>query len=288
MKLLDGKKIAKKITIKLKKQIKDKNLKLNLSAVLIGNNPISEVFLRQKEKICQKIGVGFRLFKFPEKISIQKLKEEINQIVLDPDNSGIIIQLPLPPKFNTQEILNLIPPEKDIDVLSEKSLGKFYQALPSFSSKNLGGQGALAILPPVVSAISKFFQHYKIKIKGKNVVIIGAGRLVGLPTALWLLKEKATVTVLNEFSKNFSDFTKKADILISGVGKPNLIKGNMIKKGVVIIDAGTNIEKGVLKGDIDFASVSKRASFLTPVPGGIGPVTTACLLENLLILNTKK
>ena len=119
-------------------------------------------------------------------------------------------------------------------------------------------------------------------------MVIGTGKLVGLPTTLWLLKEKATVTAINEFTKNISFFTKKADILISGAGKPNFITGKMIKKGVIMIDAGTNIEKGRLVGDVDFKSVSKKASFLTPVPGGIGPLTIACLFENLISLNKNK
>jgi methylenetetrahydrofolate dehydrogenase (NADP+)/methenyltetrahydrofolate cyclohydrolase len=272
--ILDGKKLSEKILERLRRKIQNRHLNLSLAAILIGDNPISEVFLRQKERICQKAGVGFRLFKFSEKISAKKLKEEIKQIVLDPDNSGIIIQLPLPPKFNTQEILNLIPPEKDIDVLSEKSLGKLYT-------------GTSEILPPVVSGISKLLKEYKIPVKGKNVVVVGAGKLVGQPLILWLLREKATVSVINEFTKNVSSIIKKADILISGVGKANLIKGNMIKRGVVIIDAGTSVEKGKLVGDVDFKSVSKKASYITPVPGGVGPMTIAGLLENLIILNKK-
>jgi len=129
------------------------------------------------------------------------------------------------------------------------------------------------------------FKNYKIELKGKNVVIVGAGRLIGNPLALRLLQEKATVSVLNEFTKDAPSFTKKADILISGVGKPNLITGGMVKKGVMVIDAGTSIKKGKLMGDVDFKSVSKKASYITPVPGGVGPMTVACLIENLVKLN---
>jgi len=273
--ILDGRKLAEKILRKLKKEIKKYHLKLGLAVVLIGENPISEVFTKQKEKISQKIGIKFRLFKLSAKISFQKLKEDIEEIVLDSDNSGIIIQLPIPKKFNTQEILNLIPVKKDIDCLSEKSFGKFYQ-------------GSLLILPPVVGAILKILKEYKISIKGKNIVVIGTGKLVGLPTTLWLLKEKATVTAVNEFTKNISFFTKKADILISGAGKPNFITGKMINKGIIVIDAGTSIEKGRLVGDVDFKSVSKKARYIAPVPGGIGPLTITCLFENLIILNKNK
>jgi len=270
--ILNGKKLAGEILAKVKKGIKSRRLRLGLAVILVGDNPISKIYIRQKEKACQKVRIIFRLFKFPAKIKIEKLKRDIEEIVRDPDNSGIIIQLPLPNNFNTQEILNLIPPEKDIDVLSETSLGKF-------------SQKTLPILPPVVSGIANLLKKHKIKIQGKNILIIGIGRLVGYPLAIWFLQENATVSVINKYSKDILSFTKKADILISGVGKPNLIEGNMVKKGVVVIDAGTSVENGKLRGDIDFKSVSKKASYITPVPGGVGPMTVACLIENLLKLN---
>ena len=236
------------------------------------------------------------MFKFPAKISVLEFKKEIEKVIKSPVNSGVIIQLPLPrttfqekslteratqkvvrglpKKFLAEEFLNLIPEEKDVDVLSEKSLGKFYQ-------------GTLKILPPTVNGILYLLKSYKIGSIGKNVVIVGAGRLVGFPLATQLLKEKATLSVLNEWTRDASSFTKKADILISGVGKPNLIKGNVVKKGGVVIDAGTSMKKGKLIGDVDFKSVSEKASYITPVPGGVGPLTIACLLENLVKLNTR-
>jgi len=288
MKILDGKKLSERILANLKKEIKNHRLKSRLAVISVGENPISQIFINQKEMACEKIGINFKLFKFPTKIKNSELKKEISGIVKNPANSGVIIQLPLPKKFLPEEILNLISEEKDIDVLSENSLGKFYQALPSFSSKNFGGQGTLKILPPTVQGILYLFKNYKIDLKGKNVVIVGAGRLVGFPLAIQLLKEKATVSVLNEFTKDAPSFLKKADILISGVGKPNLIKGNMIKRGVIVIDAGTSVKNGRLVGDVDFKSVSQRASYITPVPGGVGPLTVACLLENLVKLLKKK
>jgi len=288
MKILDGKKLSERILANLKKEIKNHRLKLRLAVISVGENQISQIFINQKEMACEKIGIDFKLFKFPTKIKNSELKKEISGIVKNPANSGVIIQLPLPKKFLPEEILNLISEEKDIDVLSENSLGKFYQALPSFSSKNLGGQGTLKILPPTVQGILYIFKNYKIDLKGKNVVIVGAGRLVGFPLAIQLLKEKATVSVLNEFTKDAPSFLKKADILISGVGKPNLIKGNMIKRGIIVIDAGTSVKNGRLVGDVDFKSVSQKASYITPVPGGVGPLTVACLFENLIMLNKNK
>lgn len=272
MKLLDGKKLSEKILANLKKEVRKSNLKLGLAVVQVGKNSVSQIFINQKKKACEKTNINFKLLKFPAQISVPKLKKEIKKITKNPSNSGIIIQLPLPKKFLPEEFLNLIPEEKDIDVLSEKSLGKFYQ-------------GILSILPPTVNGILRLLKNYKIEPKGKNVVVIGAGRLVGFPLAIQLLKEKATLSVLNEFTKDAPSFIKKANILISGVGKPNLIKSKMVKKGVVIIDAGSAMEKGKLVGDVDFKEVSKKASYITPVPGGIGPLTVVCLLENLVKLN---
>jgi len=143
-------------------------------------------------------------------------------------------------------------------------------------------------VPPVVGAVSHFFKKYKISLAGKNVVLIGAGRLVGFPLSLWLFREKATVSIVNKFTKDMSFFTKKADIIISGVGKPQFIKGNMIKKGAVAIDVGVSLKNGKLFGDFHFGTVAKKAKYVTPVPGGVGPVTIACLLENLIALNRKQ
>lgn len=274
MRILDGKKLAEKILGDLKKKIEENKLKLRLVVIQVGDNPVSVIFINQKLIACEKTGISFKLFKFPAKINVLELKREIGQIVKNPANSGIIIQLPLPEKFLPEDLLNLIPEEKDIDVLSEESLGKFYQ-------------GTLKILPPTVEGILHLLRNYKIEPKGKNVVIVGAGRLVGFPLAIQLLKEKATVSVLNEWTRDTPFFTKKADILVSGVGWPNLIKGNMVKEGVIVIDAGTSVKKTKLIGDVDFKSVSKKASYITPVPGGVGPMTVACLLENLLKLNTR-
>jgi len=274
MKILDGKKLSKEILERIKKEVKNRHLKLRLAVILVGNGEISKIFIHGIKKDSEKVGIAFRLYKFPAEISPLKLKKEVEKIIRNPQNSGVVIQMPLPKKFQPEEFLNLIPEEKDINVLSEKSLGKFYQ-------------GTLKILPPTVEGILELFKKYKIKLTGKDIVIIGVGRLVGFPLATQLLKEKATVSVLNEFTKDTPFFSRKADILISGTGKAGLIKGNMIKKRTVIIDAGTAIKGKKLVGDVDFKSVSKKASFLTPVPGGVGPMTVACLLKNLVILNTR-
>jgi len=284
--ILDGKGLSIKILERVKKSIKRKNLRLSLAVVQVGENSVSQVYINQKEKICKAVGIDFILYRFSEDITTDKLKEEIKKISDNSDISGIIVQLPLPKNINTQEVLNAIPPEKDIDRLSEESFGKFSSpARPKPLAKE---DGDSSILPPVVCAVSKLLKEYKIKVKGKNVILVGAGKLVGKPLMIWFSREGAVVTVVDKNTRNPEYFTKKADILISGVGRPNLITGEMIKKGAVVIDAGTSSEKGKIKGDVDFKSVSKKASYITPVPGGVGPMTVACLLKNLVILHKER
>ena len=275
VRILDGKKLSEKILKNLEKEIKIKRLKLKLAVVLVGNDLGSQVYVRKKQEACEDIGIDFELFKYSSKISKSKLKEEIKKITENSANSGVIIQLPLPKGFDSQEFLNLISSKKDVDVLSEISIGKFYV-------------GTLPISSPTTKGIRYLLKEYKISVRRKNIVLVGAGRLVGRPLTLWLLKEKATISIVDEYTKNISYFTKKADIIISGVGKPHLITANMVKSGVAIIDVGTFRRKGKLVGDVEFEGVSKKASYITPVIGGVGPMTVACLLENLVKLAINK
>ncbi len=251
MKILDGKKLSEKILKNLKREIKKKRLKLKLAVVLVGGDLASKIFVRKKQKACKTIGIDFELFEFPSRISVAKLKKEIRKIVEDPNNSGIVIQLPLPKNLHTEEILNLIPKEKDAEAVS-----------------------------PVVCAIDYILRRYKISLKRKTIVLVGHGRLVGRPLAKWFKNKKVKFYNINKI--------KKADIIISGVGRPGFITGDMVKKGAVIIDVGfSHNKKKRAVGDVDFKSVSKKASYITPVPGGVGPMTVACLLKNLLKLNTE-
>ncbi|MFC1630158.1 tetrahydrofolate dehydrogenase/cyclohydrolase catalytic domain-containing protein [Patescibacteria group bacterium] len=274
MRMLYGKKLAEGDLKKIKKKVKKEKLKLQLSIVQVGKNPSSESFIKQKEKACKKAGIRFRIYQFPKGISQKNLKKEVKKVVEDPKNSGIVIQLPLPKNIDAKEILDLVPFKKDVDVLSSESWEKFLK-------------GRLLIFPPVVCAVAKICKQYKIKIKRKKVVLVGRGKLVGKPLAVWIKRKKGKLTIVHSSTRNISSFTKKADILISGTGKPNLIKGDMIKKGSVIIDCGTSSQKTKTKGDVDFKSVSKKAGFITPVPGGIGPLTVTCLIENLVKLNNR-
>lgn len=267
--ILDGKKLSDKILSRLKKEIKKSGKKLRIAGILVGDDPASRVFLVQKEKACKRVGINFKLYKLPKQISNKVLIKRVKEISQNPRNHGVIIQLPLPKQINTQEVLNLIPPNKDIDLLSERSLN-------------------LPILSPVLKGILELFREYKIKIKGKNVVVVGKGRLVGKPVATWMKERGIRVFVVDASTPNISYLTKKADILVSGTGKPGLIAGKMVKRGVMVIDAGSVKKDKRLIGDVDFKSVFPKASFITPVPGGLGPMTVAMVIENLIVLNKTK
>lgn len=255
--ILDGKKLSEKILNNLKKEVRKSGKRLKLAAILVGENPTSQIFLRQKEKACKIIGVDFKLYQFPESVGNEELIKQVRLIAGNSQNHGIIIQLPLPKKINTQEVLNLIPPEKDVDVLSEKSKNGL-------------------IFAPVLAGILDLFQEYNLNFQGKKVVIVGKGRLVGQPIAGWLEKQRIDFVVVDSSAPDISQFTKEADILISGTGQPNLIKGDIVKEGVIIVDAAH---------DVDFKSCSPKASYITPVPGGVGPMTVAEVIKNLSILN---
>lgn len=267
--LLYGDKVAEEILEKLAGQ-RFKH-KPKLAVFQVGENAASSQYIQEKEKAAKRVGIRFELVQFPKGTSPKKVKEAVEKAGKLASVSGIVVQLPLPAKFNTQEILDAIPLEKDVDVLSSRAFGLF-------------ALGKLAVVPPTAQAILLLLEHYNIAWEGKHVVVVGAGRLVGLPTILSLIANKATFTSVNEKTKSLSAFTKQADILISGVGKPRLITNSMVKKGSVVIDAGTSVEQGVTSGDVDFNAVVEKVRAITPVPGGVGPLTVACLLRNLVTL----
>ena len=269
--IIDGRKIAEEIKSDLKIEVANLNKKLRLAVVYVGDNSASAKFIERKKKFGDEIGIDVRVYKFPKDISTNQLRKKIAEIVHIKQNTGVIIQLPLPPQINTQYILNSVPTEKDPDMLSARSIGNF-------------ATGKADILPPVVCAIKAIFEKYKIDYKNKFIVLLGAGNLVGKPAAIWLLNEKATFNVVRSKTQNPEEFLKKADIIISGIGKPKFITGDMVKDGVIIIDAGTSESEGKLSGDADFDSVSVKASHITPVPGGVGPITVAMLFQNLVNL----
>ncbi len=269
--VVDGKAIAEKIKASLREEVLRSGKKLRLAVIVVGGDTVTEKFLEQKKKFAAAIGADVHVYDFPADISTTKLREKISEVVRIKENTGVIIQLPLPPHINTPYILDAIMPEKDPDLLSSKSWGAF-------------AAGKNKILPPVVGAIKKIFQEYDIEPKGKSIAVIGAGRLVGKPAALWLMSEGATVTVIDENSLHPARYTLHADIIISGVGKAGLITRDMVKEGAVIIDAGTSESGGSIKGDVE-AEAAERASVFSPVPGGVGPVAVAMLFQNLVALS---
>lgn len=260
--IVDGQKIRDN---KLQ-QLEKKSQNLTLGVVQVGTDEVSETFISEKRKASQKVGFGFNHYKFSSNILLSDLKQEIKRL---PDD-GLIVQLPLPEELDTQKVLNAIPFEKDVDVLSEASLGKFYS-------------GELDILPPVVKAIEMILNEYNISLKNKHLVVIGPGRLVGKPTVIYGINQGATISIINKHTEDVSQISKKGDVLVTGVGEPNMIDQTMVKEGATVIDAGTSKVEGQLVGDVDFESVKKKAGVLTPVPGGVGPLTVCGLLNNLSI-----
>jgi 5,10-methylene-tetrahydrofolate dehydrogenase/methenyl tetrahydrofolate cyclohydrolase len=275
MPAIDGKKIAREIIERLKSQPVPKKI---LAAILVGEDQISINFLKQKEKVAKELGIDFRLYKFPNPpsggITNDQLRDEVGKIALLKRVGGVIIQLPLPPQLNHQYILNVIPQEKDIDVLGERTLGAFYA-------------GRNPVLPPVVAAVEEILLSIKYQVSSIKVAIVGLGFLVGKPIATWLINRCPEIYLLDEGS----DFKilKQADLVITGVGKSGLIEPAILKEGASVIDFGYSLKeereegkvKRIICGDLDTHSpLISRLSFYTPTPGGTGPIVVAKLFEN--------
>ncbi len=271
--LFDGKRHAEHIADLLRDEIKKKRLDLALAVMQVGEELVITSFIKQKQKFAEIIGLRVHIFSLPNKISQVELESEVRRIGADPSFQGLIIQLPLPSNINIEPVLSSIPLNKDVDLLSSKAFERFEQ-------------GYSTILPPVVGAVAEILSSQGIPLKGEAVVLVGKGRLVGKPLAIWLEKEGALVRQCEADSPDLKKIIPHADIVISGVGKSGLIKGEMVRHGAVIIDAGTSEAKGEIKGDVDQESVAQKASLLAPVPGGVGPLTVAMLFKNLVTLAT--
>lgn len=270
MKNLDGKIPAEKILNSLKKQVKRLKKKPKLAVVLVGENPESIKYVEKKQQACEKVGIKFELIHFKNSISDSNLIKKIQRLNKKKEINGIIVQLPLPKKLDTEKILDIINPAKDVDGLSTENLGKLFRGNPY-------------LIPATPLGVINLLDYYKINVSGKNVAVIGRSNLVGKPLAQLLISQDATVTIVHRKTKNLSQITSKSDIIFSAVGRPWLIKANMIKKGVILVDIGTTVNnKGKLTGDVDAKSVREKAAALTPVPGGIGPMTVAMLIYNVI------
>ncbi len=274
MQLIDGKALSKKIRDNIKNQtqklIEKHNIVPGLAVILVGDDPASHSYVKMKEKACKEVGFYSIVHKMPQTISQEEIIETIQMMNQNPRIDGILVQLPLPKHIDTTKILEVIDPAKDVDGFHPYNVGRLNTKLDGF-------------VPCTPLGVMRMFQEYKIELRGKDVCVVGASNIVGKPMAALVLNADATVTITHIYTKDLSSHTKKADIVIVGVGVPKLIKADMIKDGAVVIDIGINkLEDGSLCGDVDFDEVSKKASFITPVPGGVGPMTIAMLLENTL------
>ncbi|MBU0731442.1 bifunctional methylenetetrahydrofolate dehydrogenase/methenyltetrahydrofolate cyclohydrolase [Patescibacteria group bacterium] len=276
--IVQGKKIAKSIYKRLEKKVailKKKGITPKLGVILVGDDKPSQTYVRKKGQAAEKIGVDFVLKQFPASISEKKLIEEINKMQKPAQKfTGLIVQLPLPKKMNVGKVLETINPDIDVDCLTQTNLGKLVT-------------GSYKIKPPTPDGMMEILKKHKVQLKGKRVCVVGAGALVGKPLVNMLMNEEATVSVCNYFTPSLKEYTQNADVIMTGVGVHKLIKGSMVKKGVVVVDAGVTFVKGKMYGDVDFPTVSKKASVITPVPGGVGPLTVAKLIENTVICADK-
>ena len=274
MVLLDGKKLANKIKEKLKKEVEALKAEFDvvpgLAVILVGDNPASAAYVKMKEKACEEVGIYSIVHKMPHTISHNEIAKIIQMMNDNPFIDGILIQLPLPNQIDTTLLLESIDIAKDVDGFHPYNMGRLVANLDGF-------------VPCTPLGVMELLNEYKIDVKGKDVCVIGASNIVGKPMASLLLNAGATIDVCHIFTKDLKAHTQKADIIIVGVGKPDLITADMVKEGVVVVDIGINkLKDGSLVGDVDFKEVSTKASYITPVPGGAGPMTIAMLLKNTL------
>ncbi|KRM99069.1 5,10-methylene-tetrahydrofolate dehydrogenase Methenyl tetrahydrofolate cyclohydrolase [Lactobacillus taiwanensis DSM 21401] len=277
-KLLEGKTPANKITENLTKEIKNlKNDGINptLCVIEVGDDPASKIYLRVKRNLAKKVGINEVGLHFPADTSQAELLGKIKELNQDPNINGIMVQLPVPPQIDPRAIFETIAPEKDADGFSPLNLGRLWE-------------GQSDIIPATVRSILTLIDYYGIEMAGKNTVIIGRSVIVGKPLAAVLLGRDATVTIAHSKTKDLATLTKNADVIISDVGKAHLVTENMVKDGAVIIDVGMNRENGKLMGDVDFDTVAPKADAITPVPGGVGPLTVASLMKQAVILTRKQ
>lgn len=268
-KIIDGSKIAKEIIENIKNKVKNMKEKPGLALVMIGNNPASEVYVNFKEKDSKEAGFYCERYNLDEKISWMDLLKLVDELNNNPKIHGILVQLPLPKHLDEKLVTDSILPHKDVDGFTALNLGNL------LSEKTI-------LAPATARAAIYLIESTGTKIEGKNAVVIGRSNIVGKPVALMLLEKNATVTVCHSKTKNISEHTKKADILVVAVGKPNLVTEEMVKEGAVVIDVGINRSGNKLIGDVDFENVKEVAGFITPVPGGVGPMTRAMLMDNTL------
>ena len=270
--ILDGKRLRDKILENLSEKLAKSDKKPTLAVILAGDDPASRIYVNNKKKTAEKIGINSVVYEYPGSISENELLGKIKELNEDDSVTAILVQLPLPDGISKENVINAINPKKDVDGLTRQNVGKMFSGEKPY------------VYPCTPKGIIAILDEYGIEIEGKKAVVVGRSNLVGRPVAQMLLDRNATVTTCHSKTKNLSEITKTADILVSAVGK-QIIKSGMVKEGAVVIDVGiSRTEDGKICGDVDFENVSKIASYITPVPGGVGPMTIASLMSNTVEL----
>ena len=269
--VIDGKATAAKIRASVKNDC-DKIFAVHgkrpkLAIVLVGDNPASQIYVASKERACAEVGMESVVVRLPENSDQNTVEKTVSELCLDETINGVMVQLPLPKTLNEKPVLELIPFEKDVDGLTSANAGRLFH-------------GEKCLVPCTPKGVIALLKEYDIQLSGKNAVIIGRSNLVGKPLSILLLNENCTVTVCHSKTERLSDFTKKADILVIAIGKDRFVKSDMVKPDAVVIDVGINRTEDGLHGDVDYQSVKEIVGYITPVPGGVGPMTVAMLLQN--------
>ncbi len=278
-KLIDGKKISAAVKDRVKAEIsvlKEKGIEACLAVIIVGDDPASQIYVANKERACEYTGIRSLKFALPATTTMEELLSLIEKLNADKTVNGILCQLPLPKGLDEQAVIDAISPLKDVDAFHPVNVGKIMT-------------GNFDFLPCTPAGIMEMLDYEDIEIEGKTCVVIGRSNIVGKPMSMLLLHKNGTVTVCHSRTKDLSEVTKSADILVSAVGKANFVTADMVKQGAVVIDVGMNRdENGKLCGDVDFASVEPKASAITPVPGGVGPMTISVLMKNTLTAAKKQ
>ena len=272
MTIIDGKALSEKVLKEIEKEHSELEKKVGrkagLAVIIVGENPASQIYVRNKIRACEKVGFHSETIRLDENITEENLLLEIEKLNNNSNIDGILVQLPIPKHIDGLKIINAISAEKDVDGFHTTNIGKMM----------IGDE--TGFLPCTPAGVVQMFEEYDINLEGKDVLVIGQSNIVGKPMTLLLIKKRATVQVCNSKTKNLSEKLQNADVVVAAAGSPKLIKAIDVKEDVVVIDVGINRVDGKLCGDVDFEEVSKKASFITPVPGGVGPMTIAMLIKN--------
>ncbi len=273
--IMDGKTLSEKIYEKIKTEVEKLNRKPTLAVIITKDNEAGSVYVRNKQKACEKTGINSITIEFEPNVTENEMLSKIDELNQNSNVDAILVQLPIPNHLDTEKILNRISPDKDADGFHYANAGKMFT----------GQMPASVACTP--KGIIRLLDEYKIQLEGLNALVIGRSNIVGKPISQLLLQRNATVTTAHSKTKNLKDFTKNADLIVVATGKPKFLTGDMVKDGVIIIDVGISRINGKLSGDVDFETVAPKTSFITPVPKGVGPMTVAMLIQNTLELAKK-